>query len=51
MNAAYVRAVGQVEVLFTVAVSTFIFGERPSRRVVAGIALLAVSILGIVLLG
>lgn len=51
MNAAYVRAVGQVELLFTIAVSTFIFGERPCRLEIAGIALLAVSILGIVLLG
>ncbi len=51
MNAAYVRAVGQVELLFTLAVSTFIFHERPSRRELAGIGLLAVSIIGIVLFG
>lgn len=51
MNAAYVRAVGQVELLFTVAVSTFVFGERPSRRGMVGIGLLALSIAGIALLG
>lgn len=47
-NAAYVRSVGQIELVFTVAVSTFVFGEKPSRRELAGITLLAVSIVGIV---
>lgn len=51
MNAAYVRAVGQVELLFTLGVSTFVFHERPSRRELAGIGLLVVSIIGIVLVG
>jgi drug/metabolite transporter (DMT)-like permease len=49
MNAAYVRAVGQVELLFTLAVSTYVFREIPSRRELLGIALLALSIIGIVL--
>lgn len=49
MNAAYVRAVGQVELVFTLAVSTLIFHEIPSRREVFGIGLLALSIIGIVL--
>lgn len=49
MNAAYVRAVGQVELLFTLAVSVFFFHERPARREVFGMALLALSIVGIVL--
>lgn len=47
-NAAYVRSVGQIELVFTVMVSTYVFGERPTRRELAGIALLAVSIVGIV---
>ena len=47
-NAAYVRSVGQVELIFTVLVSTYVFRERPSTRELAGIALLAGSIIGIV---
>jgi drug/metabolite transporter (DMT)-like permease len=47
-NAAYVRSVGQIELVFTVLVSTYVFGERPTRRELAGIGLLGVSILGIV---
>ncbi len=47
-NAAYVRSVGQIELVFTVLVSTFFFRERPSRRELAGIGLLAASIIGIV---
>ncbi len=49
MNAAYVRAVGQVELLFTLGVSVVIFHERPAQRELVGIALLALSIIGIVL--
>ena len=48
-NAAYVRAVGQIELMFTVGVSVVYFGERPSGREAFGIALLAASIVGIVL--
>lgn len=48
-NAAYVRSVGQVELIFTVMVSTFVFRERPSLRELTGIALLAASIIGIVI--
>ncbi len=48
-NAAYVRAIGQVELIFTVLVSTYVFRERPSPRELAGIALLAASIIGIVI--
>jgi drug/metabolite transporter (DMT)-like permease len=40
-NAAYVRAVGQVELIFTLIVSRYGFGERPSRRELTGIALVA----------
>ena len=49
MNAAYVRAIGQVELVFTLMVSTFIFHERPSIRELVGIGLMALSIIGIVL--
>ncbi|MGV8987916.1 MAG: EamA family transporter [Cypionkella sp.] len=49
MNAAYVRAIGQVELVFTLAVSTYVFRERPRKRELFGIALLALSIIGIVL--
>lgn len=48
-NAAYVRSVGQIELVFTVLVSTYVFRERPSRRELAGIGLLAASIIGIVI--
>lgn len=46
-RAAYVRAVGQVELLFTFAVSIIIFRERARLRDVSGAALL---VAGIVLL-
>jgi drug/metabolite transporter (DMT)-like permease len=48
-NAAYVRSVGQIELVFTVLVSTLVFRERTTRRELAGITLLALSIIGIVL--
>jgi drug/metabolite transporter (DMT)-like permease len=49
-NAAYVRSVGQVELIFSILVSVFVFGERPKPREVAGMALLAASIALIVLI-
>lgn len=49
-NAAYVRSVGQVELIFSVLVSMLVFGEKPNLREVAGMALLAVSIIVIVAL-
>lgn len=49
-NAAYVRAVGQVELVFSILASMIFFREVPSRREVAGMALLVLSILLIVLL-
>lgn len=48
-NAAYVRALGQVELLFGLAVSAVFLGERVTRREALGMALLGVSILAIVL--
>ncbi|MGH1329783.1 MAG: EamA family transporter [Paracoccaceae bacterium] len=44
-NAAYVNALGQVELLFSLLASVLFFRERISRREMAGIALLLLSIL------
>ena len=49
-NAAYVFAVGQVEVIFSLAASVLFFRERLSRREGAGIALISASVLLLVLL-
>jgi drug/metabolite transporter (DMT)-like permease len=48
MNAAYVRSLGQVELIFSLAVSVLVFRERVSLRELAGIGLLAAGIVGIV---
>ena len=50
-NAALVFAVGQIEVIFSILVSVSVFKERMTGREGLGIALLTVSILGLVLLG
>jgi drug/metabolite transporter (DMT)-like permease len=44
-NAAYVRALGQIELLFTFAAAVFFFRERPNRTEVAGIGLVIAGIL------
>lgn len=44
-NAAYVNALGQVELLFSLLASTLFFREKISKREMAGIALLLISIL------
>jgi drug/metabolite transporter (DMT)-like permease len=44
-NAAYVRALGQIELLFTFAASIFLFHERPNRLEVTGIVLVVAGIL------
>ncbi len=49
-NAAYVRALGQVELIFTFAVSVFIFRERTNRTEIIGIALVVAGII-LLLLG
>lgn len=49
MNAAYVRALGQVEIVFTLLVSVLVFRERLSAREGAGIALVVASLIAIVL--
>ena len=50
-NAAYVFAVGQVEVMFSIVASVLFFGETMARRELAGIGFLTASILALVLLG
>jgi drug/metabolite transporter (DMT)-like permease len=47
-TAAYVRALGQVELLFTLLISYFVFKERLSLREMAGMAMLGASVLGII---
>lgn len=47
-NAAYVRSLGQIELIFSLLVSMFLFGERPRATDVLGMALIALSIIGIV---
>lgn len=44
-NAAYVRALGQIELVFTFATSALIFKETSTRREIAGIVLLVAGIL------
>jgi len=47
-NAAYVKAVGQIELVFTFLASYFIFKERSSGRELTGVSLVALSILVLV---
>jgi len=49
-NAAYVRALGQVELFFSFAASTLLLGERSTRREIAGVGLLMVGVV-VLLLG
>ncbi len=48
-NVAYVRALGQVELIFTVAVSRFGFREAPTWRELTGIALVAAGVVALLL--
>ena len=50
-NAAYVRAVGQIELVFTFIASVFFFKEKTGRLEILGIALIVTAILILVLLG
>ncbi len=43
-NVAYVRALGQIELIFTFAASYFLFHERSNRREVLGVVLIASGI-------
>ena len=49
-NAAYVRAVGQIELVFTFIASVFFFREKTGRLELAGIFLILAAILMLVLL-
>lgn len=48
-NAAYVKAVGQIELVFSFLASTLFFHETVTRREIAGIVLLCVAILALFL--
>jgi len=48
-NAAYVKALGQIELVFTFAASYLIFKERSTRREIFGIGLVVLSILVLVI--
>jgi drug/metabolite transporter (DMT)-like permease len=48
MNAAYVRSLGQVEVLFSLAASILFFRERITGRELAGMALIVAGVVGVV---
>lgn len=48
-NAAYVRALGQIELIFTFAASYLAFGERSTKLELAGIALVTLGILALLL--
>ena len=50
-NAAYVRALGQIELLFTFVASIFFFGEKIARTELLGILLIVTAILMILLTG
>lgn len=50
-TAAYVFAVGQVEVIFSLVAAVLVFRERISARELVGIALLTASIVGLVAMG
>ena len=50
-NAAYVRAVGQVELIFTFIASILFFKEKTNRMELAGILVILVAILAIILAG
>jgi drug/metabolite transporter (DMT)-like permease len=44
-NASYVRALGQIELVFTFAVTVFLFREKVSRAEIVGIAMIMGSII------
>ncbi len=48
MNAAYVRSLGQIELLFSLAASVLFFRERVTRRELLGMALIAAGVIGVV---
>jgi drug/metabolite transporter (DMT)-like permease len=48
-NAAYVKAVGQIELIFSLLISTLFFKDRISTREILGMLLIGLSALGIIL--
>ena len=50
-RAAYVKALGQVELLFTLALSVLFFKERSTSKELSGMALVAASIVVLLLFG
>lgn len=48
-NAAMVFAVGQIEVIFSILTATLVFGERISRRELAGMTLITLSVIAVVI--
>lgn len=50
-NAAYVKAVGQVELIFSMMVTVLFFKEKISLRELIGVAVLGISVSGIVVMG
>lgn len=48
-TAAYVKAVGQIELILSLLATILVFHERPSLRELAGVLVLCVSILALVL--
>jgi drug/metabolite transporter (DMT)-like permease len=48
-NAAYVKALGQIELVFTFLASYFVFKERSTAREIGGTALIVASILVLIL--
>ena len=48
-NAAYVNAVGQIELLFSLGIGAIVFGERITRRELQGLGLLSLSVVTLVL--
>ena len=50
-NAAYVFAVGQIELIFSLIIGRIVFGETPSPREALGMFILTGSIIAVVLIG
>ncbi|MCK0167425.1 DMT family transporter [Jannaschia sp. S6380] len=49
-TAAYVNAVGQVELILSIAIGWIVLGERQTRREVIGISLVGLSVVALILL-
>jgi drug/metabolite transporter (DMT)-like permease len=47
-NAAYVKALGQVELIFSILASSIFFNERISKNEFIGMALISASVLGLI---